>query len=147
MSNTNQSSEEKSRIIVDEDWKSQVEREKEVLRDQASSTDTKRADSETEYPLPPANLAGMVSMFASQAMAALGLLPDPMTGEASTNRPLAKFLIDSLGVLEQKTEGNRTDEENNVLRDALHHLRMIYVATPARQSQASPPKKPSIELP
>jgi hypothetical protein len=86
-------------------------------------------------------------MFASQAMAAMGLLPDPVSGESAANRTLAKFLIDTLGVLEQKTEGNRTADESRELQDALHRLRMIYVAIPAAPAATHRKSASAIELP
>lgn len=147
--------EEPSRIIVDEDWKTQVEREKEALRNEERtdhSSDSKKPEPGAYPPPPPASLESLVSMIASQAMAALGLFADPATGEAETNRPLAKFLIDNLGVLEEKTEGNRSEEESAHLRDALHHLRMIYVSIPADgatplNTTTGPERSPIIELP
>jgi hypothetical protein len=149
MTNPDSASEDSPRIIVDEDWKTQVERERETLRNQTEST----ADAIKSQPggierFPTPSLSGMIHMFASQAMAALGLLPDPMTGESAQNRPLAKFLIDTLAVLEQKTEGNRTDDESSELRDALHHLRMIFVAATTNQPNPANRMGPSkIELP
>jgi hypothetical protein len=147
--------EETPKIIVDEDWKTQVEREKEALRNKEhvdQSPDSKTGDGSTYPPPPPASFESLVSMLASQAMAALGLFADPMTGEAESNRPLAKFLIDTLGVLEEKTSGNRSDDESAHLRDALHHLRMIYVSTPAdgmtpMNTTTETPRSPIIELP
>lgn len=136
------------KIIVDEDWKSQVEREKEEL---ASAPD---ASAETEADageLPPASILGLVSMFATQAMAALGLLVDPETGEGHVSRPMAKHFIDLLGVLQEKTTGNLTEDEAGHLRDALHQLRMVYMQTEGQQpggpAGAGPESTPSIELP
>jgi hypothetical protein len=146
-------SEKPPQIIVDEDWKAQVEKEKEAFRDEAPG-DQKGKSSHPNHdsspPLPPAALEGLVSMLASQAMASLGLLPHPETGAVDANRPLAKFLIDTLAVLEEKTKGNRTEDETAQLRDALHHLRMIYVASIGDMDAPAPTKSarsPIIELP
>ena len=148
MANSDSSAGQGPRIIVDEDWKTQVQREREALRTHADSpNDTKHGQSSQVERFPPATLSGMIGVFASQAMAALGLLPDPITGETERNQPLAKFLIDTLGVLEQKTEGNRTEEESNELRAALHHLRMIFVTTSAKQPNPPGKSDPTIELP
>jgi hypothetical protein len=43
---------------------------------------------------------------------------------------LARHLIDTLGVLEEKTKGNLTGEESQLLDNILHELRMIFVNTP-----------------
>jgi hypothetical protein len=138
-------SEEPPKIIVDEDWKAQVEREKEALKGEAHPEQSQKSKTSQDGQIPappPASWESLVSMLASQAMAALGLLPDPVTGEATPNRPLAKFLIDTLGVLENKTAGNRTEEETAHLIEALHHLRMIYVSSPVNpDTEPSSPKE------
>jgi len=80
---------EEPKIIVDEDWKSQVAREKE----EAKNAPTPEEEDGQMGEIPPANFLVFISMLAQQAMAALGLLADPMSGEAHTNRPLAKHFI------------------------------------------------------
>ena len=138
---------EEPKIIVDEDWKSQVAREKE----EAKNAPTPEEEDGQMGEIPPANFLVFISMLAQQAMAALGLLADPMSGEAHTNRPLAKHFIDMLGVLDEKTKGNLTEDEAAHLRDALHQLRMVYVQTENMSAaQAPEPNEPppsSIELP
>ncbi len=66
--------------------------------------------------------------LASQTLAMLGQIPNPETGKADTNLPVAKHFIDTIGVLEEKTKGNCTSEETQMLSDTLHQLRMAYVA-------------------
>ena len=73
-----------------------------------------------------------------------------MTGQPNSNLGAAKHFIDTLGVLQDKTKGNLEDEESNMLRDALHQLRMIYVSASAEASSEKPnegPEKSSLELP
>ena len=65
-------------------------------------------------------------------MVALGFLPDPSTGKPNPNRVVAKHFIDTLGVIEEKTKGNLTDEEAQFLSETLHQLRMAFV-TPLNQ--------------
>lgn len=136
---------EEPKIIVDDDWKSQVEKEKEELK---ASTDAPEGEAE-EQALPPASFMVLMSTLATQAMAAMGLIPDPMTGQPSVNLPMAKHFIDLLGMLQEKTQGNLTEEEANHLRDGLHQLRMIFVSseqsTAGSEGEAAP--KSSIELP
>jgi hypothetical protein len=111
------------KIIIDEDWKSQVEAEKEAAR----ATETKKP--RTAETLPPADLLFLASSIYLQAMVALGLLPNPMAG----NKPVvqldqAKHTIDTLDVLVEKTAGNRTPEETTAIDDMLHQLRMAYIS-------------------
>jgi len=154
-------------IHVDEDWKAQVEREKAELQQselqEAAQTASTESDSsfeqesdESDFPemkIPPASFAVLISTLATQAMASLGIFPDPMTGQPNTNRTLAKHFIDTLSVLEEKTKNNLTDDEATQLRDSLHQLRMIYLQmpnTPAKSdlADAKPTsQKSTIELP
>ena len=64
-------------------------------------------------------------------MAALGQLPDPIEGKPVVRKELAKFQIDMLAVLEEKTKGNLSAEESSMLTDVLHKLRMAFVAAGA----------------
>ena len=123
------------KIIIDEDWKAQVEREREELSQTQDST-PEATDSSQSAPadegfdtsqLPPASFNILVSTMATQAMAAMGQLPEPMTGQAEANLPFAKYHIDLLAVLQQKTAGNLSQEEAAMLEEALHQLRMMYV--------------------
>ena len=142
---------EEPKIIVDEDWKSQVAREKEQVKNSPKTSDEETVDPDSGEmgEIPPANFLLFIQMFGSQAMAALGLMADPSTGEVHANRGLAKHWIDMLGVLESKTKGNLDEDESAHLRDALHQLRMIYLQTENMGTQPPEPNEPpsSIELP
>jgi hypothetical protein len=143
---------EKPKIIVDEDWKAQVEAERETLRQQETKPDQPanpeqpaRSDrtntseqQETAEPvqrdrqderraLPPASFGTLVNMLAAQAIAALGQIPDPLDGKPVVRLELARHTIDTLDVLEQKTKGNLAPAEENLLENVLHELRMLYV--------------------
>lgn len=153
---TDKNQTEEPKIIVDEDWKSQVEREKEELKNQDTASTPEEeaaADDFESMELPPASLQILLSTLATQAMGSLGLLPDPASGKPNVNRKLAKHFIDTMAMLEEKTKGNLTDEEATQLRDSLHQLRMIYLSTPntptagSDKPSATEPKKPTIELP
>lgn len=52
---------------------------------------------------------------------------DPQQTSMPVNLPQAKEIIDLLSVLEEKTKGNLTSDEQTVLRDMLYALRMKYV--------------------
>lgn len=133
------SNEQEPKIIVDDDWKSQVQAEKEELKQkeaaQADETTDDDADSPNEnadgpQELPPASLTMLVTTLGAQAMAALGFMPDPATGKPNPNRVMAKHFIDTLGVIEEKTKGNLTAEEAQFLNETLHQLRMAFVTPP-----------------
>jgi hypothetical protein len=80
-----------------------------------------------ERPLPEADLNFLAWSIATGAMVSLGLAPRPDGGEAKIDLGLAKHAIDVLAMLEEKTGGNRTEEETKVLRSLLYDLRMRYV--------------------
>lgn len=139
---------EEPKIIVDDDWKSQVEQEKEQLKNEATQTPPP-ADDDMSQEMPPASFPMLVSTLATQAMASMGMIPDPHTGQPSVHKPMAKHFIDTLGMLQEKTTGNLAEEEATMIRDALHQLRMAYMAVPETPPAAPEPeeKKSSIELP
>jgi len=94
--------------------------------DSVSSVET-ASESPTTQPPPPASFEMLVSMLFSQAMSMLGQIPDPQTGKTTTNKPFAKYTIDTLEMLGQKTEGNLNDNESKMLSQTLHALRMAYI--------------------
>lgn len=136
------------KIIVDSDWKEQVQKEKEpdfVPKDHSVKAEPEASEksdapaevsdfddgAESSPPPPPASLEVLTSMLFTQAMAMLGQMPNPATGKPEVNKPYAKHYIDTLEMLGEKTKGNTTDEEEKMLSDALHAIRMAYVNTKA----------------
>lgn len=132
--------EQEPKIIIDEDWKDQVQKEKDQQDHQAPNQSGEAEIPEASFPM-------LVTALTTQALSAMGFVPDPVTGTADGNRPLAKHFIDSLGVLQEKTLGNLTNEENELLTESLHQLRMAYVASGQQSEAETPEDKPSIELP
>jgi len=115
------------KIIVDEDWKSQVERDREAARKNGADDSPRSAGTSPEVDLPPADLIYLANSLSIQASIYLGLVPDPLSGKQEKNLPIAKHTIDLLEVLQQKTEGNCTPEETEYLEAALYQLRLAYV--------------------
>ncbi|MHB8899985.1 MAG: DUF1844 domain-containing protein [Thermoguttaceae bacterium] len=122
------------KILVDEDWKSQVQSEKEAVQQPvgeptpAADDQADQASSPRDVPLPPASLEILLGSLATQAMVSLGILPNPITNRRERLPHQAKHLIDMLAMLETKTQGNRTSEESETLDSILHQLRMAYVS-------------------
>ncbi len=69
----------------------------------------------------------IVNMFSMEGMVALGKLKHPATGTVERNLEQAKFIIDLLGVLQQKTKGNLESSEASLLEQSLSALRLNYV--------------------
>ena len=68
-----------------------------------------------------------IMMQAQNAALFLGQIPNPQTGQGEVNLELAKMFIDQLGMIQEKTRGNLTNEEATVLRNALSNLQMAFV--------------------
>ena len=122
---------DEKKIIVDDDWKNQAKKEKEKLsgKDQPPKAEAGSANSAARenVTLPPANFSVLVNSFAMQAMMCLGIMANPMTGKAEKDLDTAKHYIDLLSMLEEKTKGNLTDDENKMISMSLHDLRMAFV--------------------
>src|ERR687891_1925089 len=68
-----------------------------------------------------------VMMQAQNAALFLGQIPNPQTGQGEVNLELAKMFIDQLGMIQEKTRGNLTNEEAAVLKNTLSNLQMAFV--------------------
>jgi hypothetical protein len=79
------------------------------------------------YALPKIDFSTFVLSINSSALVQLGLIEDPGSGQKTKNLPLAKQTIDLLAMLEEKTRGNLTSDEENILKNILYELRMLYV--------------------
>ena len=78
-------------------------------------------------PAPPVTFSSFVISLGSSSLMLMGEQLDPHQTPIPVNLPQAKEIIDLLSVLEDKTKGNLTPDEQTVLRDMLYALRMKYV--------------------
>jgi hypothetical protein len=115
------------KIIVDEDWKKEAQREKEILAAQEQEQKKKGEAERRRGPLPKGNIAALISMLVTQASFALGLLRVEGQEDREPDLELARYNVDMLETLEEKTKGNLTEAEQNILKNALSDLRMAYV--------------------
>lgn len=137
---------DEKKIIIDEDWKSQVAAEKEAADKAAANQEAGESTpgdepaaadgASPEYP--PASFEMLITMFASEAMAGLGQFPHPLTGQQQVDLAQARYAIDMLEMLAEKTKGNLAPAEETGLRELLHQLRMSFVAV-RTSSGATPP--------
>ncbi len=137
-------------IVADEDWKSRVQAENAALDQKFHAEESAGAKGQSPPPSPPdagpqqvaqeratereqlpplpdASLASLLAMLSNQAMVALGLIRNPVTGKAEKELPLARYFIDLIGVLEEKTKGNLDPDEAAAVDETLHTLRMAFV--------------------
>ncbi len=100
---------------IDESWKGQAQKDKEELRKDGN--------------IPPEpDFAFFVTTLALQATIFLGVIVNPATNKKEEDLTQAKFIIDTLGMLKDKTKGNLSPEESNLLENVLYELRIQYLA-------------------
>ncbi len=114
---------------VDESWKEEVARDKEISKSQFKGPVPEVNPSQPEEaPLEDQELdfLAYISSLAFQAMIFLGKLPNPGTNQTEKNLRQAKLMIDTLSLLREKTKGNLSQEESDMLNAALYELQMGY---------------------
>ena len=84
-------------------------------------------DKEAEACLPEINFPTFIMSLNASALFNLGVLENPATGKKEKNLALAKQTIDILCLLEEKTRGNLSKDEDVMLKNILYDLRIIYV--------------------
>jgi len=119
------------KIIIDEDWKSQVAAEKEAALHKPAADAVGAGEPGADDfggELPEASFELLISTFVTEAMVALGQFPHPGTGQIEADPDHAKFAIDMLEVIAEKTKGNLNPMEEQGMKDILHQLRMAFIA-------------------
>jgi len=137
-------------VSSDEDWKNRVKAEDAALdqefrqpaetaksaqtsttekstTEKQTSTTEKSAPRSTGPELPEPSIETLIGLLSTQAMVALGILPNPVSRKAERELTTARYFIDLLSVVEQKTAGNLTRDEAEALDGTLHSLRMTFV--------------------
>ncbi len=149
---------QEKKIIIDEDWKGKVQAEKEAAARKQQSAESAPAESapaesappesappesapakspsDAAEPLPPPNLTFLASSLYLQGMVSLGLLPGPTSDKPQVHLEHAKHTIDTLQMLQEKTEGNRTPDETKEMDTMLHELRLSYIAVQQQGEEA-----------
>jgi len=117
-----------AKIHIDADWKAQAQAEKEKLaQETASDSGAGGAGPGAPGEMPPATFETLMSTIVTQALFAMGAIPDPRTGQRMQHLDLARHHIDMLGVLEEKTKGNLSEEEDEILSSTTYELRNRYI--------------------
>lgn len=75
----------------------------------------------------PVHFSSFILSLATSALIHLGQEANPATGERSVELPAARQVIDLITLLEEKTKGNLTPDEENLLRQILFTLRLKFV--------------------
>jgi hypothetical protein len=110
---------------VDSEWKKKAEEEKEKLEEVKEKVEKELE--ERAGPLPPPSYLGFLEGLALEAHLALGLVKHPQTGEAKKDLEAAQYVIDTIALLQAKTKGNLTPDEERATQNLLTELRMRFV--------------------
>ncbi len=132
-------------LHIDSDWKTEAAQEKERLAAQeqkeAAAKPAAAAGTGTGGE-PPIGIVDLINMLAMQAAIGLGGYQGPGGERIPANPPAAKHNIDLLEVVQEKTKGNLSADEEKVLGAVLYELRMNFVqatsATPPPAAPAAP---------
>jgi hypothetical protein len=109
---------------VDEEWKQMAEAEKEMLGQKAREEAEKKLRARA---LPRASFANFMSGLAAQVMVSLGQLENPVSGAKEVDLEHARYSIDVIKMLKEKTKGNLSKQEDAQLDSLIYQLQMAFV--------------------
>lgn len=115
------------KIIIDEDWKQEAKKEKDVLAAEEEQDKKEQGQTQRRGPLPKGDLAALISMLTTQAFFSMGAFKIEGQEDREPDLELARYNIDMLETIEEKTKGNLTEQEQKVLQETLNQVRMAYV--------------------
>jgi hypothetical protein len=88
-------------------------------------------DSGAKSALPKIEFSSFILSLYSSGLVQLGKVEDPSTGKKTKDLAMAKHTIDMIAMLQEKTAGNLTEDEKNLLKALISELRMAYVEAKA----------------
>jgi hypothetical protein len=100
---------------------------------QSQSASGGRPVSSRDEGAPGIDFSSFIVSMATRAMMLIGEIPDSQSGRTSENFEAAKQMIDILGIIQEKTQGNLTDDEAKLLEEILSNLRLAFVGKVQRQ--------------
>lgn len=152
--------EERPSLHIDSDWKRQAQEEKKRLAEQeakaksaapaaagpvgvisspaaagpAAQRGVGGRAARDDHEMPQANFESLVQSLATQVFFYLGELPT-RNGEVGVNLDMARYNLDMLGILEDKTRGNLTPDEQQTLDLVIYEARMRFVSVASRYAE------------
>jgi len=122
-------SDEEKKIIIDEDWKSKVQKEKEELQKKLEEEKSKKPEEgevSPEESITP-SFETIVGILTTDAMLALGVIAPQGSQQVMIDLEQAQFFIDLLIILREKTKGNLSPQEEGILNNSIAQLQEIYL--------------------
>jgi hypothetical protein len=103
------------------------EKSREPQASSAGKADPSSSGRQEQSDQPGVDFSTLIMSFASAAMISMGGMPDPATGQISRNPVLARQNIHIITMLQEKTRGNLTRDEESLIESILYELRMSFV--------------------
>lgn len=98
-------------------------------REEPVQPQEKKPEDPSYPPLPEVNFSTLIVSLSTEILFHLGEIAHPGTGERRKDLVLAKHAIDTLAMLQEKTKGNLSEEEQKLLESMLYDLRMGFIRT------------------
>jgi len=111
----------------DESQEVPPESEAKKIERKKMAKDYEQAAKQETTNLPKVDFTTFILSLSSSALMHLGEVPEPESGQVNVNLAMAKHTIDVLAMLEEKTRGNLTPQEDRLLKDVLFEVRMKFV--------------------
>lgn len=122
---------DKRRFAADEETGKEAPPEEKAAKREEQREEKPRPEEAAEQPkrgpFPEVSMATFIFSLSSSALVHLGEIPEPETNRTQVDLPMAKQIIDTLGMLQEKTKGNLDQDEDRLLKSVLYDLRMRYV--------------------
>ena len=120
---------EKGFVVKDKRFSAKKEGEGDasVKEEEKREEPPREGSPEQELPLPEISFINFLFSLSTSALIQLGEIEDPISQKMVKDLPLAKQTIDLIGMLEKKTKGNLTPDEEKLMENILYDLRIRYV--------------------
>ncbi len=117
----------KDKRLFDRDGRPREEAKEDTAKKEEPKEEVRKESQERRIPLPPVTFSSLILSLTSSVLMHFGDVPDPNTGERKVDLELAKHGIDTIAMLKEKTKGNLTEDEQQMIDNILTELRLRYV--------------------
>jgi hypothetical protein len=120
--------EKKGFTVTDRRFSSQSEEEKKTADAEKAKSKTESTEEiKKETPQYEVDFSSFILSLSTSALIQLGKISDPVSKQPAKNLEAAKQTIDILMIIQEKTKGNLTSQEQAVMDNSLYDLRMMYI--------------------
>ncbi len=120
--------EEKGFTVTDRRFSSQSDEENKAADKEKATSKTIASEEPTnEASQHEIDFSSFILSLSTSALIQLGKISDPHTKQPAKNLEAAKQTIDILVIIQEKTKGNLTDQEQSIMDNSLYDLRMMYI--------------------